>query len=347
MNTFLTIIGAIIIFSVIIFVHELGHFLSARLFGVTIHEFSIGMGPAIVQKRKGDETVYSLRAIPVGGYCSLAGENDDEDIPGSFSKKRPLPRIIILAAGAFMNLALGFLIVLSLTAISAVSNGGMPSTVVESVDPRASAAEFLQPGDRIVEVNGNRINIRRDLTFELSRTNGEETTITFKRNGEKITRTFTPMEIRYDDGTQGYIVGFNIAMNPVSPWQILREGFYQTIWMVKLVFISIGMLFEGQAGVGDLSGPVGVVHAMNTVAQSGWYNLLFFAAFLAVNIGVMNLLPLPALDGGRILFVLIELIFGKPVPRDKEGLIHFLGFALLLILMAYATWNDIIRIFNS
>ena len=125
----------------------------------------------------------------------------------------------------------------------------------------------------------------------------------------------------------------------------LRESFYQTIWMVKLVFVSLGMLFTGEAGVADLSGPVGVVNAMNTAAQTGWFNFLFFAAFLAVNIGIMNLLPLPALDGGRILFVLIELITGRPVPKEREGLIHFIGFAVLILLMIFVTINDVIRIF--
>ena len=342
----LTIIGAILIFSVIIFVHELGHFLTARIFGVTVHEFAIGMGPAL-WKRQGKHTMYSVRAIPMGGYCKMEGEDEDSADPGSFSRKKPLPRIVILAAGACMNLALGFLIVLGLVAATAVGNGGLPSTTVENVNPESSAAEFLQKGDRITEINGKTIHIRRDLSFELSQTNGAETTLTLDRDGEKITKTFTPMEVTYEDGSTGYIVGFDIAMDSITPGGILHEAFFQTVWMVKLVFVSLGMLFTCKDGISDLSGPVGVVHAMNTVAQSGWYNFLFFAAFLAVNIGIMNLLPLPALDGGRILFVLIELIFRKPVPRDKEGWIHFVGFALLILLMLYATWNDILRIFTS
>lgn len=342
----LTIIGAILIFSVIIFVHELGHFLAARIFGVTVHEFAIGMGPAL-WKRQGKHTTYAVRAIPMGGYCKMEGEDEDSADPGSFSRKKPLPRIVILAAGACMNLALGFLIVLGLVAATAVGSGGLPSTTVENVNPESSAAEFLQKGDRITEINGKTIHIRRDLSFELSQTNGAETTLTLDRDGEKITKTFTPMEVTYEDGSTGYIVGFDIAMDAITPGGILHEAFFQTVWMVKLVFVSLEMLFTGKAGISDLSGPVGVVHAMNTVAQSGWYNFLFFAAFLAVNIGIMNLLPLPALDGGRILFVLIELIFRKPVPRDKEGWIHFVGFALLILLMLYATWNDILRIFTS
>lgn len=344
MNMIFIIIGALLIFSVIIFVHEFGHFISARIFGVTVHEFAIGMGPTLFRWGKSERTVYSIRAIPMGGFCQMEGEDDDSADPGSFSRKKPLPRIIILAAGAFMNLLLGFLVVLALTTVTAVGNGGISTTTVASVDPDSSAAAFLQPGDKIIAINGKTVHIRRDLSFELSRTNGAETSITFQRDREKITKTFTPMQVTYEDGSQGYIVGFNVAPAPVGIVNVVREAFYQTVWMVKLVFVSLGMLFQGQANVSDLSGPVGVVHAMSSVAQSGWYNFLFFAAFLAVNIGVMNLLPLPALDGGRILFVLIELIFRRPVPKEKEGWIHFAGFALLILLMVYATWNDIMRI---
>ncbi len=345
MNTVLTVLGAILIFSLIIFVHELGHFLAARLFGVTVHEFAIGMGPAIFRRKGKGETTYSLRAIPMGGYCQMEGEDEESDDPGSFSKKKPWPRIVILASGVLMNLLLGFLIVLALTATTAISTGGLPSTVVESVDPESSAAAFLQPGDRIVAVNDRSVHSRRDLGFELSRTNGAETTLTFRRGEEEITRSFTPMEVTYEDGSKGHIVGFYIDMEPIGLWNILREAFYETVWMAKLVFVSLGMLLKGQVGMQDMSGPVGVVYAMNTVARSGWLNFLFFAAFLAVNIGVMNLLPLPALDGGRIFFVLVEIIFGKPIPKEKEGWIHFVGFALLILLMLYATWNDILRIF--
>ncbi len=345
MSMLWTVVGAILIFSVIIFVHEFGHFIAARIFGVTVHEFAIGMGPALWQKKGKRETTYSLRAIPMGGYCQLEGEDEESDAPGAFNRKKPLPRIVILAAGVLMNLLLGFLLVLGLTINSAVVGGGMPSTVVESVNPESSAAAFLQPGDKIVAVNGKRVHIRMDLSFELSQTGGQESTLTVRRDGKEFTESFTPMEQIYEDGSRGYLVGFNIAVEKFGPFRILREAFYQTVWMVKLVFVSLGMLLSGQVGMQDMSGPVGVVHAMNTVAQSGFYNLLFFAAFLAVNIGVMNLLPLPALDGGRIFFVLMELIFRKPIPKDKEGWIHFVGFALLILLMVYVTWNDIVRIF--
>ena len=342
----LTIIGAILIFSVIIFVHEFGHFITARIFGVTVHEFAIGMGP-VLWKKQGKETLYSIRAIPMGGFCKMEGEDEESDDPGAFNNKKPWKRIIILVAGAGMNVLLGFVILLGLVSTSAITNDGIASVVVDSVVPEAQVAEFLQPGDRITAINGNSVHIKRDVSFELAQNGGEEAEITFKRNGEKITKTFMPMKQTAEDGTEYYLVGFNVRIDDISIGGVLRETFFQTVWMVKTIFISLGMLFSGEAGVGDLSGPVGVVSAMNTVAKNGLLEFLFFAAFLAVNIGVMNLLPIPALDGGRTLFVIFEMIFRKPVPRDKEGIIHFIGFALLILLMLYATYNDIIRIFKG
>ncbi len=342
--TIFTILGAILIFSVIIFVHELGHFLTARIFGVTVHEFAVGMGPAI-WKTQGKETLYSIRAIPMGGFCQLEGEDDDSEAEGSFRKKKPIPRIVILAAGATMNLILGFVVVLCLTGISAVQSGAVASTKVESVMEESSLAEFLKPGDEIVAINGDAVHIRKDLSFALTQNGGKEATITVKRNGEKLNHTFTPMETTYEDGSKGYLVGFHIALEKPTVFGVIHEAFFQTVWMVKLVFVSLGMLFTGEVGVSDLSGPVGVVGAMTEVAKTGWLELLYFAAFLTVNIGMMNLLPLPALDGGRILFVVLELIFRKPVPADKEGWVHFAGLALLILLMLYATWNDLLRLF--
>jgi len=196
-----------------------------------------------------------------------------------------------------------------------------------------------------VAVGDSRVHIYRDLTFALSQNGSAATTLTVCRDGKEFTEAFTPIEQTVADGSKRYLVGFHIAVQEPSIGKILHESLFQTVWMGKLVFVSLGMLLEGEAGINDLSGPVGTVGAMSEVARAGWLELLFFSAFLAVNIGIMNLLPLPALDGGRIFFVLIELIFRKPVPADKEGWVHFLGFALLILLMLYATYNDLIRIF--
>lgn len=347
MSTFLTIIAAIIIFGIIIFVHELGHFITARIFGVAVNEFAIGMGP-VIYKKQGKKTLYSLRAIPMGGFCAMEAEDEESPRPDAFTNKKPWQRMIILAAGAGMNLILGFLIVVIIVTASAVQTGGIVSTTIESVEAESDAARFLQPGDRIVGINGTRVNIKRDLSFELSMYDATgECELKFRRDGETYTETFTPMEVTLEDGTPYYLVGFTVQQSPINLWTVVRESFYQTIWMVKLVFVSLGMLFTGEAGVSDMSGPVGVVSAMSTVAQTGLLDFIFFAGFLAVNIGVMNLLPLPALDGGRIFFVLIEMIFRRPIPREKEGYVHFIGFVLLIALMLFVTWNDIVRLFTG
>lgn len=342
----MAIIGAILIFSVIIFVHELGHFIAARITGVNVLEFAIGMGPAIF-KKQGKDTLYSIRIVPMGGFCKMEGEDEDLKTEGSFNAKKPLPKIFVLVSGAAMNIILGFVIATSLVLTSAMGVGGLPSTVVAEVNPDASAAEFLRAGDKIIAVNGKRVHIQRDISFALSNAETDSYSVTYLRDGQKYTDTFTPYEMQYEDGTTGKFIGFSIAPQKITPWGVIREGFYQTVWMAKLVFVSIGMLFSGEAGVSEMSGPVGVVHAMNTVAQSGLLNFIFFAGFLTVNIGIMNLLPLPALDGGRIIFSLFELIFKKPVPPDKEGFVHMIGFALLIGLMIFATWNDIARLIGG
>ncbi len=344
-----TIIFAILFFSLIIFVHEFGHFITARIFGVKVHEFALGMGPKLLSWRKG-ETRYSLRAIPVGGFCNMEGEDQASDDEGSFSRKPWYARLIILAAGAAMNVLLGFIICTAFVGLF-YSESGIPSTVVAEVVPEAPAAEFLQPGDRIVALNGQKVNIKKDIDFAMQQSGGAEGEIAFVRNGEKIIMPFKPYVAEYSDGTPAYLVGVTIKTEKPNIFNVVRESFCQTIWMGKMVYVSLGMMISGQVGVNEISGPVGVVGVMNETAQqggmAGFINLLFLGAFISVNIGIMNLLPIPALDGGRILFVIIEAIRRKPIPPEKEGVVHFVGLILLFGLMIFATWNDIVRMITG
>lgn len=344
-----TILIAILFFSLIIFVHELGHFLTARLFKVKVHEFAIGMGPKLISWGKG-ETKYSVRAIPVGGFCSMEGEDSDSDDEGSFSKKPWYARLIILASGAAMNIVLGFVICVIYVAIVS-SNSGVPSTVVSSVVEGSDAADFIQPGDRIVKINGQKTNIIEDITFIMQRNGSKEFEITVDRNGEKLTKTLKPFEDKYEDGTSRYLVGFTGSLEKPTPFNVLREAFYETVWTGKIVFVSLGMLISGEAGMNEVSGPVGVVSVMNDAVQpgglAGLLNILYIATLISVNIGIMNLLPIPALDGGRILFVIIEAIRRKPIPPEKEGMVHAVGMILLFGIMIFATWNDIMRLFTG
>lgn len=337
-----TIIFAILMFSLIIFVHEFGHFITARMFRVKVHEFAVGMGPVLFSRQSG-ETKYSVRAIPIGGFCSMEGEDCESDDAGSFSAKPRYARLIILAAGAGMNVLLGFLICLLFVTVN--STNGIAGVTVEKVLEQSELSDFLQEGDRIVSINGTRVNIKRDIDFAMQQNGNKKFDIVIKRGEEQLSGTFSPYEARYTDGTPAYIIGFTPHINPANPITVLKEAFFQTIWMGKLVFVSLGMLISGQANIRDVSGPVGVVGAMNTTAQTGGIiSLIYLAAFISVNIGLMNLLPIPALDGGRIFFVIIEAIIRKPISPEKEGFVHFIGLILLMGVMVFATWNDILRL---
>lgn len=346
-----TIIFAILVFSLIIFVHELGHFLTARMFKVKVLEFAIGMGPAIFSKTKG-ETKYSVRAIPIGGFCSMEGEDEKSDSDSAFSSKPWYKRLVILAAGAFMNVVLGFIICLILLSVTSGMSKGIQTPEVASVVEGTDAANFLQVNDKILKVGSSKINIVRDINFAMQQNGNKPVKVTVLRNGEKLTGEITPHKVTYDDGTSSYIIGFSTKISDVTPLRVLKEALFETIWMGKTVFVSLGMLISGDASMNDMSGPVGVISAMNESSKAvgggflGFLNLMFLASFISVNIGIMNLLPIPALDGGRIFFALIEGIIRKPIPPEKEGVVHFIGLILLMGLMVFATWNDILRLFR-
>ncbi len=340
-----TVLFALLMFSLIIFVHEFGHFITARIFGVTVHEFAIGMGPKVFSKVKG-ETTYSLRLIPVGGFCSMEGEDEASGDPGAFSSKKWWKKLIVLGAGAAMNIVLGFIITTVFVGLSTANTGVLSSTYVDEVLETSPLYDFLQPGDKVTEVNGKKIHIKRDIDLAMMQSNGNECEISVKRDGKILTKKFTPMKAQYSDGTPAFMIGFTAAPKKGAVLGVLHEGYYQTVAMGGIVFESLGMLIGGKAQLTDMSGPVGVVDAMNTQAQSGGFlALLYLAGFISVNIGIMNLLPIPALDGGRIFFVIIEAVRRKPIPPEKEGVVHFIGLVLLMGLMVFATWNDIVRLF--
>lgn len=348
--TFLTIIFAILMFSVIIFVHELGHFVAARIFGVTVHEFAIGMGPAIWSRKGKSGTQYSIRCVPVGGFCKMEGEDEDSQKEGSFSSKSRFARFVILAAGAFMNVVLGFVISLIVTLMT--MQGGIATTTVSEVVTDAPSFAYIKPGDEITEINGHSINIQREISVALSAGNGKTFDAKIKRNGETIVLNDVKLYQTEIDGVKYSMIGIVSEVSKPTVLGVIHESFFQGVYMGKIVFISLGMLIRGEAKMTDLSGPVGVITQMGDVAKSsgggliGFINLLYLAGFISINIGIMNLLPLPALDGGRIFFILIECIIRRKIPPEKEGIVHFIGLILLFGLMLFATWNDILRLLN-
>lgn len=339
----LTAIAAIIFFSIIVMIHEAGHFFTAKWFGVKVHEFSIGMGPAIVKKQKG-ETLYCIRWLPIGGFVKLEGEDTNSDDARALNKQAKWKRIIIMAAGSIMNLLLGLIIsillFLPIQQLSAPIIGEMPEN-------SAVKAAGFQIGDRVIKINDTKIHTIPESRFVLSRTKDQPVLVTVKRNNELITKEVKPTEIEPGFYGLGYLAA-TINNNPLIS---IKYGYYQTVFITKTIWITLGDLLKGQ-GFKYLSGPIGIVNEISgavnqTVKENvseGLYSLFGLFMLITINLGVFNLLPLPALDGGRIFFVLVEAIIRKPIPPEKEGMVHIIGFILLIGLMLFATYNDIIRL---
>lgn len=336
----LTAIAAIAVFLVLVLVHEFGHFITAKLCGVTVHEFAIGMGPAIFKKEhKG--TLYSLRLIPIGGYCAMEGEDEESDKEGSFSKKKPWQRLLILVSGALMNLLLGFILMCAIMFSTNSTHVNVPKVQEVQVGSAAEAAG-LQPGDKITKINGAGIETYMELEFERSRYSGGSMDIEYVRDGEKNRISITPKQ--GEDG--GYYIGFRPKVEPLNFGGRIYHAWHYSLFYGKAILVSLFDLITGNVGMEAMSGPVGIVSEIGKSAQIGWESLFGLAALITINLGLFNLLPLPALDGGRVLFVLIEIITRKKIPADKEGVIHLIGFALLIGLMLFATWQDIVRLIS-
>lgn len=329
----LTAISAIFVFLMVILVHEFGHFAVAKLVGIRVNEFAIGMGPKIIQTKKG-ETEYTLRILPIGGYVKMEGEDEASNDPRSFGKVPAISRIAVVAAGAIMNFILAIFI------LAIVSYGtGMPTNTIERTLPNSPAEEVgIQSGDTIIGINGKKINSWNSIVSTINASDStKEMEIVVKRNNQDINFNLIPT---VSDGNT--VIG--VAPKSVqSISSAIRGGFEKTWTFLKLMFDFVGMIFKGKVSTKDLSGPVGVIHEVGVAAKLGIYNLLYILGFISINLGFFNLLPIPALDGSRIVFLVIELIRGKPIDPDKEGFIHLVGFVLLISLMLMVTYRDIIK----
>lgn len=340
------IILAILLFSFIIFFHELGHFLLAKKNGIDVNEFAIGMGPAIYSKEyKG--TKYAVRILPIGGYCAMGEDDEATDSPNNFNNKSVWARISVIAAGPVFNFILAFIFAVIITAMV-----GYDKPVIGAVDSGYPAAEAgLQKGDEIVKMGKKSIHIFREVSFYNQFHANEDVDVTVLRDGKKITVTLTPKM----DKKLGYKrlgIG-NSGYAKANPLTALQYGCYEVKFWICTTLDSLKMLVTGQIGVNQLSGPVGIVSSVDTTyKQSRSYGvfavvvqMLNMAILLSANLGVMNLLPLPALDGGRLVFLFIEAIRRKRVPPEKEGYVHFAGIVILMALMVFVMYNDIHRIF--
>lgn len=351
LNTLINIILALLVFSAIIFFHELGHFIFAKLNGIYVNEFAVGMGPAIFSFQR-KETKYSLRAIPMGGFCMMMGEDEDVDDERSFSRKSVWARISVAIAGPMFNFILAF--ILSLVLIGMCGYDAPVITKFSDTSPARDSG--LLVGDVITGYNGNKIyNFREVMVYNQLNQTGNDITLTVERNGEPIEVTFTPALTE-----NGYLMG--IYCGERQKGNVITTIKYSALelrYYVKTTFLSLEYLIGGKLGIESMSGPVGIVSMMSDTideakASSGdntkdvvlnvFLNIINFCIMLSANLGVMNLLPLPALDGGRTLMLLVEAIFKKKMSTDKEALINTIGFVFLLGLMFVVMIQDIVKI---
>lgn len=358
----LYIIFAILIFSFLIAIHEFGHFITAKLFGVKVNEFSICMGPAIWKKQKG-ETLYAIRCIPIGGYCAMEGEDGDSDDPRAFGNAKWWKKLIILVAGAAMNLIAGLVLMILLVGLSS-DFSTIAQPVLESVEPGSSLEGYFQPGDRIYEIDGERVYTENDITFLLSlnlsgRENIHDHDVTVIRDGEKVyfdDLNMEPRELPSEDGTTSLRYGMNLQREERNLGNTLSFAWNGSLNYGRTVRLSLQMLFRGDAGLDDMSGPVGIVKTIADVGTQtedpwlGFWNVISLGALIAINLGLMNLLPIPALDGGRVVGVVltgaIEGITRKKLNPKVEGYVHGAGMILLLLLMALIMLKDVIGLFG-
>ncbi|MDR2590171.1 MAG: M50 family metallopeptidase [Oscillospiraceae bacterium] len=350
------ILIAILAFGVIIAIHELGHYFSAKALNVKVNEFAIGMGPKILWKQ-GKETLYSLRALPFGGFCSLEGEHDEGEVPNprSFLSQKRWKRIVILVSGSFANFIAAFIIIVILTL---GATGFISTTISEVVDNLADVPDIgvaeLRAGDRLVAINGERLFYYEDFNLFMRLNEGYPIVFTIERDGHRLEYERVPYVV---DGKEVYRYSISFKVIESSFIENTKFAFYQTFNFIRMIRVSIAMMISGSASIADISGPVGIIDAMNTVGQHSptfWValsNIVYFTAFIGVNVAVINLLPIPAMDGGRVFFIFVTLIIEK-LTRKKldpkyENYINTTAFILLIGLMVLILYNDIIRIIGA
>ena len=350
-----TLILFVLIFGVVVISHEFGHFLLAKANGIHVIEFSVGMGPNLFSFQKGD-TRYSLKLLPIGGACLFEGEDglnekeDGEDHNGSFLNANVWARISTVLAGPVFNFILGFIVAfIMVNMLVAVRD----PVATEIVDGGAAQEAGLLPGDRILALNGSKIHLFEEIQLFCMTYRGGEVTVQYERDGVKGTTTLTP---QYDESVGYYMIGIkNAHFVELSGLNSFRYAWYEMRYCVKMTWKSLEMLVQGQVSRQDVAGPVGIAvnvvgKTYETVKDYGWQSVLLsmlnITLMLTVNLGILNLLPIPALDGGRLVFLVWEAITHKPVPPEKEGMVHFIGLMFFMVLMVFLLFNDLVNIFG-
>ena len=347
----------VLILSFLIFIHELGHYLAARIFKVAIKEFAIGMGPKIFSFRK-NKIDYAIRAIPMGGALTMHGEDEESEVENAVSKKPVWQRFIIISAGSFMNLLLGFI----LMAVIVTGLARFPSTTIkefvfteEGGPPQSNKDdrlpnERLYEGDVIISINGKTISVYNDLVYALIREGSEPLDIIVMRGDEKKELTNVKFPVATEDGITYGVIDFIPKFEEKTFPMIIKQTFFQSLSTIDMVWTSFFDLITGKYGMEEISGPVGVTQVIGnsakdvTVDRANSRGFLFLIALITMNLGVVNLLPLPALDGGRIIFLIIELVRRKPIKPEYEGYVHLVGFAVLILFMIFVTYKDVMKL---
>jgi len=379
----ITAIVTIVMFLIMVSLHEFGHYIVARLLDFKILEYAIGFGPAIFKKEK-NSILYSVRIVPFGGYCKFEGEDEESSDPRAFSNRPVWRRILVVAAGGVFNIILGFAIfMVIMPSLSPVATNVINSVVENSYLEQCG----VEPGDKIIKLDGKDISFYNDITLYTSNLTGDtEIDLTVKREGkkfafrikpteQKITYNYTNSGVEYISSINGieqsqlipysenllkredligksqvqtrYIIGFVPQTEEINSLNIWSNAWNNTKFVVKLVYRSLWEMVTGKVGVEQMSGPVGIVNEVNNAVNQGshsWLYVLNLMALLTINLGVFNLLPFPALDGGRLFFMLVELVRRKPIPSEKEGMVHAIGIILLFALIIFISFNDILKL---
>lgn len=328
---------AVLLFLVLIFIHEFGHFIAAKLLGVRVNEFALGMGPKLLKWGKG-ETKYSINLLPIGGYCAMEGEDEASGDERAFCNKKPWRRFLIVVMGAVFNLILGLILV----GITLVPQERFTTTTVDSFYESSVSSEYgLQEGDKIIGVDGRKIFTTYDLSYAFSNVDDSQIDITVKRDGKKVELTGVKFASEKIEGINYLTVDFYVKGREKTFTSFITQTFNTAISNCAVVYRSLADLLTGRYGISAMSGPVGVTAAIGDVAKQNLFDIIPIMALITINLGLFNLLPLPALDGGRLMFILFEMIFRKPVPQKFEAAVHAIGLLLLVGLILIITFKDI------
>lgn len=342
------IVIAVLLFGFIIFIHEFGHFFMAKLSGIRVNEFAIGMGPTLLHFTKG-ETKYALRLFPIGGFCAMEGEDGESEDDGAFNRKPVWKRILVVVMGAVMNIIFGLVLMMIILGQQPAFNS---TQIAEFTKGSATQAAGLKTGDVFTSIDGYKIYGERDLSFALSTANPASTDIEVLRDGKKVTFENVKFNTRQVNGKN--ILALDFYVNPIQKnvGTLITQSVQETVSTVRMIWYSLLGLVTGKFGFNDVAGPVGAANAIGEAASIGlqqsfmaaFNNILMMMMIITVNLGVVNLLPLPALDGGRLVFLIVEGIRRKPVNPKYEGWVNAAGFCLLIGLMVIITFSDILRL---